>query len=129
VEVQASWDDSTYEEYVAVTQQHFEPLLRAYNAAYSSKSRLSIQPKQDAEPKLPPKAKELFDQFAVLANKDMLHPLDWRRFYQFVWFFHARRVVISETDVEWLLIQAGFAKEQANDLADIYRHCRGVLAV
>jgi len=80
VEVQTSWDEPTYEEYVAVAQRHFEPLLRIYNAAYGSKLRLSIQPKQEAEPKLPPKAKELFDQFAVLANKGILHPLGWKRF-------------------------------------------------
>jgi hypothetical protein len=58
-----------------------------------------------------------------LANKSRLHPLDWKRFYQFVQFCDAQDVEISETDLEWLLTRAGFAQEGARELATAYRGC------
>ncbi len=70
-----------------------------------------------------------FKQFAVIANKSSLHPLDWGRFYRFVATAHAFRVGWSDGDVQRRLVDSGFSLEKAKRLAEAYWHARCALYV
>jgi hypothetical protein len=66
-------------------------------------------------------------QFAVLCNKDSLHPLDWRRFYLFVVHAHQRRVGWDELEIRAKLKALGFDEKHAVDLSNAYWHIRCAL--
>ena len=80
---------------------------------------------------LPPVAAELWQRFADTANSDMLHPLDWDRFYRFVGWTHRRCQRIDEGDVRALLDARGLPRDYgaAADLPDIFTRCRGALRI
>jgi len=115
-------DPPTYEVYVKAAKTIFENLLKEYNKEYESKYRINIQTKNALEPKLPPKAHQVFRIFEVLANKDCLHPLDWQRFYNFIHHCFSHKVKISEDDVYRLLVSAGFTEQKADHISDIFHH-------
>lgn len=79
-------------------------------------------------PELPPATCKLFVQFINCANRSVLHPLDWRRFYRFIRFCHSRRVKLSRDCLRDLLIRGHFSKQKAADLAEIYLHGRRLLS-
>lgn len=68
-------------------------------------------------------------RFALLANKDSLHPRDWKRFYQFVAFAHQRHVGWGADDLQRRLRALGFDSRHAKDLAAAYWHGRCSLYV
>ncbi len=106
VEVRArTWnpDQPNYEAYVKEAKRIAGCLIKAYNKNFNSRRRLTIQKKKQTEPTLPPGANGVFNKFVVLANKSSLHPLDWKRFYEFVRFCHAHRVKLYEDEIERLL--------------------------
>lgn len=72
--------------------------------------------------KLPPKAKEKFDLFVTCANKQILHHLDWERFYFFIWHCASHNVRISGQQVEDLLVDADFTEDYAEHIALIFVH-------
>lgn len=121
-------DPVTYEVYVQTAKEIFKPLLKQYNRQYHATCRLSIQSQNDLTPKLPPMARKIFDTFVRHANTSMLHPLDWERFYRFVRFCHARRVKLSYDDLVLLLIENRFSEKYAMSIAEVYKHCRGLLS-
>ncbi|EGV28612.1 hypothetical protein ThidrDRAFT_3604 [Thiorhodococcus drewsii AZ1] len=82
---------------------------------------------RDALPELPPKAAQLLASFLSVADGSMSHPNDARRFYRFVRHCHARRVRLSDTTLEAILLRVGCVKAQAASLAEAYRHGRNVL--
>lgn len=131
VEVQDDWEPEppSYEQYVAAVRQLFDPLLQAYTQAYTTPLQLSIQSKADTESTVPPAVQQRFDQFVSLANKRVLHPLDWRRWYLFILDCHRNEVMLEATDVAWLLFNAGFGEDQARDIARVYEHGRAILAL
>ena len=77
--------------------------------------------------KLPQRTKYFFDQFINAANEQILHPLDWRRFYHFIHAAHQGRTKLSADELKKLLLEAGFSDENADELASIYHHGRGLL--
>lgn len=70
-------------------------------------------------PKLPPRSAELFQAFVDRAGREYLHPLDWRRFYQFV---RESRVSIAGEALHELLLRAGFSGPTACRLSELYTH-------
>ena len=76
---------------------------------------------------LPERTGYYFAQFVAAANKDVLHPLDWRRFYHFIHAAHQGRAKLSSHEVESLLVERGFSVSQAACLSNIYHHGRELL--
>ena len=68
-----------------------------------------------------------FDQFVQHANKTLLHPYDWKRFYLFIRQCHSERIKIKESDLTDWLVDAGFSPEMAGNLYSVYSHCRAIL--
>lgn len=77
--------------------------------------------------RLPVCTKYFFDQFIHAANKQVLHPLDWKRFYDLIYVAHKWRTKLSEGQLMKLLEDAGFDSEMANELANVYEHGRSLL--
>lgn len=77
--------------------------------------------------KLPVHTKYFFDQFVNAANKRILHPFDWKRFYDFIYAAHRWRTKLSDVQLETLLEDAGFDLQEAKCLATIYYHGRRLL--
>ena len=107
--------------YVAEARTLIGPLLSVYNREVGTRHRLTIPAKRKLEPKLPPQSAKLFKRFTALANKSGLHPLDWRRFYEFVRDSRMRRPLPDE-DMARLLIKEGFPEQYACDIAAVYSH-------
>jgi hypothetical protein len=112
-------DAPSRDAYVSAARALFVPLLRAYNRAYRSRHRLYVEPAREPNARVPPATRALLDRFAILANPDSLHPLDWRRFYRFV--KESRRELPMEV-VRALLIERDFARDRAHVVAELYRH-------
>jgi hypothetical protein len=125
VEIRADrWNPEppTYEIYVAAAKETIAALLAAYNILFNSKYRLLIQTEEDLKPKLPPRAKVRFNEFVVMANKQILHPFDWERFYYFIYACSSKNMKITQEDVKELLVQRDFSDEVAEELANIFGH-------
>ena len=116
-----------YSEYLSATRAFFTPVVRAHNLRYGSRRRLSIESQATLEPRLQPALAAELARFVEPANKQVLHPLDWKRFYHFIRYCHSRRLKVSEEDLSRVLESAGFEAEDAEHLAGIYGHCRNVL--
>ncbi len=84
--------------------------------------------KEEEFTELPPATRKLFVQFVNCANRRVLHPLDWRRFYAFVRFCHSRRVRLYDSELKHLLIRAEFPPLVADRLALVYEHGRKLLS-
>lgn len=116
-------DPPSCDTYCAEARAMIIPLLQMYNRKYKVRYRVAIAARERSEPKLPPQCAKLFHRFAALANKSSLHPLDWRRFYQFV--KNCRlRARFSEEEMTRLLVREGFSERQARYIGDIYGHLR-----
>lgn len=85
--------------------------------------------KPDDFPEIPPVTRKLFLRFVNLANKTIPHPLDIKRFYQFIRFCHTRRVKLAEDELREYLLRAGFPERNAERLSNIYYHGRALLSV
>lgn len=105
--------------YLKAVRLMVTPLLKAYNSANSTQYRLRIErtPRDRVVPTATTAA--LLDRFSLLANKQALHPLDWKRFYSFV---SESRQQLPEHELRALLTKAGFAWDYAVHLAEIYTH-------
>lgn len=84
-------------------------------------------PKSSTPPKLSRKLVKYFEFFARTSNKEMEHPLDWGKFYNFIAHAHSLRSRLSESDIKRLLVQEGFREEYAIRLADVYDHGRRLI--
>lgn len=114
-------DSPSYETYCAEAKTLIAPLLATYNKETGSRHRMTIPVKEKLEPRLPPQCAKFFSRFVALANKTSLHPLDWRRFYEFVRDCRSR-ARYSEEEIARLLIKEGFSEKYANYIGDIYGH-------
>jgi hypothetical protein len=115
-------DPPTYDSYVEAASQLLKPLLSLYNKKYGRHIRLTIQSKESLQPRLPPRALNAFNLFTLAANKHSLHPLDWERFYTFIYFCSPRNINVNRDDVKRLLLSSGFDSEYSDRLAEIYDH-------
>ena len=77
--------------------------------------------------KLPKRTKYFFNQFVNGANKQILNPLDWKRFYIFIQASHEGNTKLLPGELECLLIDNGFPEDNASSLSDIYYHGRHLL--
>jgi hypothetical protein len=68
-------------------------------------------------------------RFATLANRESLSPRDWERFYGFISVAAQYRVGWDHHDVARRLGDLGFGNELAQELGEVYWHCRCVLFV
>lgn len=111
----------SYETYCNAARSIFRPLLSTYNREANTRLRLSIPAKAKLEPKLPPKTEKLFQRFIALANRSCLHPLDWRRFYDFVR-GSRNRIQLPDEDIARLLMKEGFSEEYSRHIGEIFGH-------
>jgi hypothetical protein len=72
--------------------------------------------------KLPQAAHERLHEFVALANRQQLHPLDWERFYDFIYVFSLTDRDATHQDVADLLRAAGFADHVVDRLAALFDH-------
>jgi hypothetical protein len=72
-------------------------------------------------------SKRLLDSFATLANKSLLHPRDWRRFFDYVIDAHRRVVSIESADVIGRLRAHQFTEDMARRLATFIEPARELL--
>ncbi len=93
------------------------------------KASLRTKFQRNGEPRLPRKAQMQFDSFVNLANMTTLHPNDWDRFYAFICHSHKHALKLNETELERLLVKAGFSEEKAKKLSHVYLHGRRILQV
>lgn len=114
-------DPPSYETYVAEAKALIDPLLSAYNCEAHTRHRMTVAAKEKLEPKLPSRSAKLFKRFTALANKSGLHPLDWRRFYEFVR-DSRMRTQLPDEDIARLLIKEGFSEQYARHIAEVYGH-------
>jgi hypothetical protein len=75
---------------------------------------------------LPPTADRFLSRFLSDANIQMLHPLDWERFYEFVAVCHRTQVSLAR-DIKPQLQTAGFDEANVNILLSVYAHGRRLL--
>jgi len=114
-------DPPSYATYVSEAKALIQPLLSNYNREANARHRMSIATMKSLEPKLPPQSEKLFKRFVALANKSVLHPLDWGRFYEFVRNSRMRRPLYEE-DMARLLVKEGFSAQYAKHIAGVYFH-------
>jgi len=76
---------------------------------------------------LPKRTKDFFDRFINEANKQVLHPCDWERFYVFIQAAHEGRTKLSQGELENLLSANGFQPNMAERLSYVYYHGRRLL--
>lgn len=76
---------------------------------------------------LPKRTKYFFDQFVSAANKQILHPNDWKRFYHFIQASHEGRTILLSKDLEEIFLYNGFDEETAQSLSYVYFHGRKML--
>ena len=107
--------------YIEAAQHIFAKLIKSYNTQNNKRYRMRIVP--DKYFILPPKSNKAFKQFAGLANKSCLHPLDWNRLYKLVRICHATRVCPSKEQLRGLLFKEGFTDDYATYISDIAYHC------
>ena len=55
-----------------------------------------MQPKRTVRSSLPPECHTIFVAFTNRANKDLLHPSDWERFYEFVNYCHSFHIKLRK---------------------------------
>jgi hypothetical protein len=125
VEVRAErWlpEPPTYKTYVEAANEVIKPLLQSYNLTFGTKYRLTIESQKSLEPKLPPRANQRFKEFVTLANKQILHPYDWERFYYFIYACSSRNVKVIQEDVEELLLSSGFSEQNSEEIANVFWH-------
>jgi hypothetical protein len=114
------WDPHppTRDVYVTFAQTCLRPLIRQYNRQFSARYRMLVGHRTRAF-RMSQRTKTLFEQFVILANTRSLHPLDWKRFYVLV---REERQVLPEHELRVFLMERGFSKEKAYDLAELYGH-------
>ncbi len=117
----ARWQPNpvTADVYTAVARDLLAPLLATYNKQHGAGLRLRIGKAHPRRLVIGELSRELLDRFATLANRNSLHPLDWRRFYDLV---SNARQQIPTGSLRTYLQDAGFPRDTANKLVDVYEH-------
>ena len=130
IAITARWEPhcQTYDTYVTVAKQIFDPILANYNKTYNTRLKLNIKSKESLEPKLSPNVAPVFTEFITFANKEGLTLSDWKSFYSFIRIAHSSRIKLNEEGLYRLLIKHGFEKECAQEIASIYYHGRALLS-
>ncbi len=64
---------------------------------------------------------KLFRKFVLCANKSDIHEADWNRFYLFVKKSRMRKP-LQYTEILDLLVDQGFCKNVAENIAEVYLH-------
>lgn len=113
-------EDATREVYLKATHHIFDNLIKTYNSKYKKRYRLRVIKEKGY--KMPPKATKALQDFSYLANKTMLHPLDWQRLYEFVRVCHATRANPEKGLINGMLCKEGFDEKKAEYIADIASH-------
>ncbi len=76
---------------------------------------------------LPPTARKIFLQYYDISDGKIGHPADRQRFNEFIRWCHAKRIKLTGSDFERMLIRIGCPEDKAIRLADIYHNGRELL--
>lgn len=120
-------DIPEYDHYTNLCKEVMEDLLKDYNRRHKTRLRLNVISLDKMAPDLTPKIRASFDDFVQHAHKDVLGGRDWERFYRFIRLTHAFHVRLNEEQIFFLLTQAGFGKQYAREISDVYMHGRALL--
>lgn len=126
VEVRAAlWspDPPTHLLYCEAAKLLTGEMLKVYNKTYDTRLRLRIVSSAHHRFKMTPRTEALLDRFTVLANTLSLHTLNWKRFYVLV---REGRQEIPVSELRAALRKAGFSREKADCLSELYEHLRVV---
>lgn len=125
-----SWqkDIPDYEDYTELAKAVLSPLIKEYNRLHKTRLRLTIKSLETLAPKLTPKMHQAFEDFIQHAHKEGLGGQDWERYYRFIRLTHAFQVKLDEEQIFYLLVQAGFDRQYAREISDVYLHGRALLA-
>lgn len=119
---------ATYETYTNEAKRIIVPIIKRYNKEYNSRIRLCIQSRESLKVKLPKLANDYFIGFINgISKRNKLHPLEWKRFYYFVWHCHRRNVKLTDYDLNRLLIENDFNYNLATTISERYRIIREFL--
>ena len=121
-------DMPDYDVYTDTAKTASEKLLKDYNRRHKTRLRLNIKSIDKLEPQLTPKIRRAFDEFCSHAHKEVLGGKDWERYYRFIRLTHAFQVRMDEEQLFYLLTTAGFGKQYAREISDVYMHGRALLA-
>ncbi|MBF2055387.1 MAG: hypothetical protein IGS03_18210 [Candidatus Sericytochromatia bacterium] len=117
-----------YEDYTALGKSILDPLLKDYNRRHKTRLRLTVKSLDTLAPKLTTKIHQAFEDFVQHAHKNLLGGQDWERYYRFIRLTHAFQVKLDEEQIFYLLVQAGFDRQYAREISDVYLHGRALLA-
>lgn len=81
----------------------------------------------NSKKKLSKRTEFFFNQFINNANKVVLHPLDWKRFYVFIQAAHEGRSKLNSFELKEMLLNKNFSESVVEDLSNAYSHCRDFL--
>lgn len=121
-------DIPEYTDYTALCKEALAYLLKEYNRIHKSRLRLIVKNLDTLQPDLTPKIQMAFNDFESHAHRDVLGGRDWERFYRFIRLTHAFQVRLDEEQIFFLLTQAGFDRQYAREISDVYMHGRALLA-
>lgn len=111
-------DPPTRNCYTSAAREILKVPLKEYNASHDTYYRLRVS-KGKLQPQPTKTTLTLFRKFALLANHNSLHPLDWGRFYDFVKFSRQR---LSSEKLQSLLSAEGFSQSKIKKLSELYEH-------
>lgn len=117
-----------YDDYTALGKNLLEPLLKDYNRRHKTRLRLAVKSLETLAPRLTPKIHQAFEDFAQHADKNLLGGQDWERYYRFIRLTHGFQIKLDEEQIFYLLVQAGFDRQYAREISDVYLHGRALLA-
>jgi hypothetical protein len=120
-------DEATQDDYRSALAR-LQPLIAEYRRRTGERVRLRIQSSRSIErarrPDLPPTAAAAFRAFVHSANWSCLHPLDWDRFYRFVWTCVRHRVAVDDEQVSELLRAERVPPDRCEELGRLFNRLR-----
>ena len=118
----------TYDQYNAIISDFYRTCAKP--AADSAQVSIELgNPDPQLEDFMPPATARLLRNFASSANRSILHPLDRRRWNEFLTSAHREGAELSADLLKrWLIEEANWPEDEAFSLAVEYEHARDLLA-
>jgi len=117
----------TEDEYNGLLIEFESTILWPANAGIGAEIKL-VPPRTSLETFLSPEAVRRLESFSASANKNVVHPADYRRWQDFIVQSHLERAGLDPSLLERWLAEQGWPEEQRQHLANEYETVRSVLA-
>ncbi len=117
----------TEDEYNGLLAEFESTILRPANVGVGAVIELE-HPRTTLEMYLSHEAVRRLESFSATANKNILHPADYRRWQDFIVQSHLERVGLDPSLLKQWLAEQGWPEDQQQHLANDYESVRSVLA-